>query len=268
MTPKQQLPGKQRSDGELLVDFLKRRVPGVARLLVETTQEALGIVARHEVDLVLMGSKVISMTKAGKVEVINSTGSLAFAQTAHDSGTPMGVVSASYKLWPTDTYEKYGDTILDYKTEDAHTSDKISESLVDWIVTEHGVYDVQTFADYHQLWFQHDTLPVARFLDPCPSQSETYKYWETQLGLLNVPRIGASTVDEWDPETTLERVHRARNAALGMMRNVENVYMNGNVPKAKELYQDALRLYPGLIIEVAFDEVLPETTRPNGFGTN
>ncbi len=151
MTPQQNLPTREHSDGELLRTNLKN----VSVEVVENA-EALRRLQQKEPGLVFMGCKVIGRRENRELEIVNSQYANRYAQAAWEAGVPVGVVTGSYKLWPTSSYEKYRS-----KLQRNRRNSIIKGELVRWIVTEDDIFSQEDFGGVYDIYFTTDEVPVA-----------------------------------------------------------------------------------------------------------
>jgi hypothetical protein len=154
LVPEQLLPEREIPDGlQLERDIKKEQLR--ATVEVVDNEVALERIRRDKPGLFLMGCKVIGLRKTGELEIVNSRNASDFMEAASKSQIPVGVVAGAYKLWPTETYEKYRPII---KVEESH--EIMPGNDVEWVMTEDGLFPREQFIKGYNDFFRADGIPL------------------------------------------------------------------------------------------------------------
>lgn len=157
VTPRLQL--RKDPDGALLATAIEQQ--GIrAQVTVLDDEEALLWLRTEKPDLFLMGCKVIGRRLTGNIEVVNSRNAQEFVAIATAAGVRIAVVAGVYKLWSTQTYEKYRPLIVMEQQDHPQTSSVVRGALVSRIITEDGIYLQRDFRREYETCFSTEGVPL------------------------------------------------------------------------------------------------------------
>lgn len=118
-----------------------------------------------DVDILVMGSKVVGRSDRRRVEVVNSSPVVRAARAAANVRIPIMVASGLYKIWPTEFYRAATKANL-FDTRETETANGILHGeSISWIVTEFGVLRPRelTTAAYMRPFFEVPQTELAAF---------------------------------------------------------------------------------------------------------
>ena len=171
VTPRQSLPGRQYEDGVLLQKRIKEVIPTASIEVVED-KVAQKRLEEKEPALVFMGCKVIGLRKTGELEIVNSRNAHIYAEAAHTAQIPVVVITGAYKLWPTQTYEKYRPAIVQEEDREGPRNSLIESTLVTWIGTEDDLFSQAELKQKYKTYFTVEGVPAASIRECLPEEKK------------------------------------------------------------------------------------------------